>query len=52
MRREQQPAGAGRPHLPASSDDLVIDVSDDHGMDHGDPKQSAEDPLQDVKPHV
>lgn len=40
------------PNLPTSSDDLVVDVSDDHGVDHGDTKHPGQDPLQDVKPDI
>lgn len=39
-------------YLQTSSDDLVIDVCDDHGMDHSDPKQPGQNSLQDVKPDI
>lgn len=44
-----------RPHrsyLPTSLDDLIIDVSDHHGVDDSDSKQPGQNPLQDVKPDV
>lgn len=39
-------------YLQTSSDDFIIDVSDDHSMDDSDPKQSGQNPLQDIKPDV
>lgn len=39
-------------HLPAPLDDFVIDVSDDHGVDHDHPEAAGQDPLQDVEADV
>lgn len=39
-------------YLPTSFDDFVINVRNDHCMDHGDSKQFAQNPLHNIKPHI
>lgn len=39
-------------HLPTSSDDFVINVSDDHSVDDCDSEQPGQNPLQDIEPDV
>lgn len=39
-------------YLPASFDDFVIDVCDDHGVDHSDSKQFGQNPLHNIKPDI
>lgn len=39
-------------YLPASFDDFVINVCNDHCMDHSDSKQSGQNPLHNIKPDI
>lgn len=41
-----------RLYLPTSFDDFVIDVCNDHRMDHSNSKQSGQNPLHNIKPDI